>query len=320
VDGLLVTFMNGQYSTVGSPDAVRGGVLIDDLEIQVGDTVKEIYLWTDSSAAAVQGIYITMASSATLRLAANLGRSLAQPNLKMSGAQLGSGILLGLAAATRPGSMALAAVSFNFLSMPASVAIAFDMPAIDLEKVQQEPQQQVQSSVSVTGGSGGSTCPEFSTTVTRKTVYAQPTSAQKYRQLMNGLGTPSSSATRLLAATLQWSGVQTLPSGGKLADNWNGQVVSAYDAAAVTPEAGVSVTVSAPRVSFTVPSGQSAKCVFAFSTIQLTIPYTCTATLMYDAYGNSSWATSMQVCCSAGRFASTGVGHLFSCASCYCTV
>jgi hypothetical protein len=152
VDGLMITYMDGEFDEIGSPDAISTGSLISKLIISPGDVVKDLYLWTDAATAEVQGIYITMKSSS--RLAASNGRSLAQPTLKRSGSELGSGILLAVTAAAEPTTLRLAAISFTFLNPPVSTAMSVDMPAIDIESLQYETKQTTDSSISVVNGSG----------------------------------------------------------------------------------------------------------------------------------------------------------------------
>ncbi len=152
VDGIVITYMDGEFDEIGSPDAISTGTLISKLDITLGDTVKDLYLWTDAATAQVQGIYMTMKSSS--RLAASNNRSLAQPTLKRSGSDLGSGILLAVTAATHRTTLDLAAISFAFLNRPVSTAMSVDMPAINIDSLQFEAKQTTDSSISVVSGSG----------------------------------------------------------------------------------------------------------------------------------------------------------------------
>jgi hypothetical protein len=156
VDGLVVTYTDGEYDNVGSLDAINSGVLISKLDIAPGDKVKELYLWTNSTTAVVQGIHITMTSSSSARLAASNNRSLAQPTLKGSGSDLGTGLLLGVttAVAADGPTLTLSAIGFTFLNRPVSTALAVDMPAIDIDSMQFEVQEVTDSSVTVISGSG----------------------------------------------------------------------------------------------------------------------------------------------------------------------
>jgi hypothetical protein len=115
--------------------------------------VQDLYLWTNATTAAVQGIYITMTSSVSARLTASNGWPLSQPSLKRSGSELGTGLLLGITAAAGP-TLALSAVGFAFLIPPVSTALAVDMPAIDIDSMQFEPQQVTDSTISAIGGAG----------------------------------------------------------------------------------------------------------------------------------------------------------------------
>ncbi len=79
----------------------------------------------------LQGIYITLASNK--RLNGGLGRSLNVANVKAKQADVGSGLLLGVAAATSYSGETLSAISFSFLSTPTSSAITVDMPYIGID-------------------------------------------------------------------------------------------------------------------------------------------------------------------------------------------
>ena len=118
--------------------------------------VKDLYLWTNATTAVVQGIYITMTSSASARLAASNGWPLAQPSLKRSGSDLGTGLLLGITAAVAAAgpTLAFSAIGFTFLMPPVSTALAVDVPAINIDSMQFEARQVTDSSISVVGGAG----------------------------------------------------------------------------------------------------------------------------------------------------------------------
>jgi hypothetical protein len=96
---------------------------------------------------------------------AGLKFSAAQVKLVGPG-ELGAGLLLGLAAAIKPDSQALSALSFSFLQLPTSSSVAVDMPVINMDQVKYQPQAVVRSSVTASGGAvNQATCPDFTATV-----------------------------------------------------------------------------------------------------------------------------------------------------------
>jgi hypothetical protein len=97
----------------------------------VGDRVKELFLFSDPAAVRLQGIYITLASNK--RLNGTLGRSLNKPSFSAKGAAVGSGLLLGITAATSYNGENLSAISFNLLATPTSSALTVDMPTIGID-------------------------------------------------------------------------------------------------------------------------------------------------------------------------------------------
>ncbi len=107
-----------------------------------GEKITTIYLWTDSASATVQGIY--MITSAKQKLNGAGDRKLSGAGLKAD--KLASGVLLGITAATRGAEQLLAAISFNFLELPSSSAMAVDMPAINLASLVFTPQVTIKSS------------------------------------------------------------------------------------------------------------------------------------------------------------------------------
>jgi hypothetical protein len=93
----------------------------------------------------VQGITIITNSDRQLR--GDGGRLPSAASLKVKGASLGSGILLGITVATKPGTAELSAIGFSFLRMPVSSAITVDMPKIDIDKLVFKPQVSIESSI-----------------------------------------------------------------------------------------------------------------------------------------------------------------------------
>ena len=329
VDGIYVTYSIGDYDTIGSMDAVENGALIAALNITVGDRAKQLWVWVDEATTAIQALHINMVSGA--KLAASQSRPFDQAALAVTSASgLGSGLLLGLAEAVKPGSGALSALSFSFLKTPTSTGVAVDMPAIDLIAAKFAPAFNSKSSITMSGGGsqvGGApqlcwpwnqqwpmkarsaataaydscallqaTCPDYSTTISSKTIYTKATDARRLKQVIDALGSADSSQTVELEASLQYAATQTIPSSTKTrTDLWTGQVYDLFaDSAQITSEAGVSQTIAAPKISFTIPSGQKATCVFVYSVMNLDIPYTVTSTHYFDDAGDTSWNVSVR--------------------------
>ncbi len=108
-----------------------------------GELIKELYLW--SNAAVVEGVHII--TSSKQKLSGGGGRSLNRASLAVKAANLATGVLLGITAATAPNSVQLTAISFNFLQLPTSAAIAVDMPSIAIDELVFVPQVSIQSSL-----------------------------------------------------------------------------------------------------------------------------------------------------------------------------
>jgi hypothetical protein len=104
------------------------------------------------------------------------------PNLDPAGAtvrkdkegELGSGLLLGIAAAAKPGTdKALSAISFALLKAPVSAAIAVDMDRIDIEGARITPKHTLFKSTVKSNIAVEAFCPAYSETVYNKNVYTQ---------------------------------------------------------------------------------------------------------------------------------------------------
>ncbi len=111
-----------------------------------GEKVKELRIWTDAARLLVQGIHILTSSAQELD-GRPAGLSLTSANVTKKGPDLGTAILLGVAAAEKVGSELLSAISFTFLVVPASSAISVDMANIDLKQLKFEPKVDVKTSV-----------------------------------------------------------------------------------------------------------------------------------------------------------------------------
>ncbi len=71
------------------------------------------------------------------------------------------------------------------------------------------------------------------------------------------------------------------------------QVYDISETSALTREEGISLTISAPKVAFTVKAGQQAMCAFVYSTLSLEIPWTFTVILAFDAEGVNTYTWSV---------------------------
>ena len=111
-----------------------------------GERVKELHLWTDPVEGVLEGVYMITSRPQTGRLNGAGNRSLSRTTLSVKGDDLATGVLLGVTAAMKPGSEQLAAISFEFLRVPVSSAIAVDMPSIAIEELVFKPQVSIQSS------------------------------------------------------------------------------------------------------------------------------------------------------------------------------
>ncbi len=89
-------------------------------------------------------------------------------------------------------------------------------------------------------------------------MYTKAPAASRLKQLMDALGDPDYSQAFKLGTSLQYMGVQQIPASSKTRnDLWTGQVYDFYsESASLTTDTGVSQTITAPKTSFTVPSGQ----------------------------------------------------------------
>jgi hypothetical protein len=85
-----------------------------------------------------------MITSAKQKLNGAGDRELSNAVLKAD--KLASGVLLGVTAATRGAKELLAAISFNFLELPSSSAMAVDMPTINLASLVFTPELTIKSS------------------------------------------------------------------------------------------------------------------------------------------------------------------------------
>ncbi len=146
----------------------------------------------------------------------------------------------------------------------------------------------------VGGSIAKASCPSFSRVVTVKTTFTRISNLHRLQQLAKSLGDSHSTQAYKLAASLTYTGQQRLATGGVAVNTWSSQVADAFDNSSLTVEEGVSTTIGMPQsAEFPVASGQQAKCVFVFSTVQLSTPATATVAFLFDRDGATSWVTSM---------------------------
>jgi hypothetical protein len=227
IDAVLVWFADGQVERLGTPDVDSTGSRIASITFAPNDRVTELYVWTDSSAARVQGVAMKLASGA--RLDGGQGRltSTAQLRLDRPG-DLGSGLLLGLVGALKPGSKVLSAIGFSFLRPPVSAALAVLMPAIRIEELRFTPwAQSTYRSPSTNAGAVRGACPVLTTLkVTTTAAYSKASDVQRLKGILEGIGRPTDTAASFKqAAALVASKDQTLAATGEVFTNtWSSEV------------------------------------------------------------------------------------------------
>jgi hypothetical protein len=308
IDGMLVEYMDDAYHVIGSYDAVLSGIMIASLQLPVGDTVRQLHIWTDDQSTSIRGVHIMMDSSVTHVLDASLGNSFSQASLQMNGSSLGSGIMLGLTAVVQPSSVrgsaaSLLAMGFNFLDSPVSSAIAVDMPVIDLDSnLTYTPVYSSTSTIRVEGSAANITCKSTKITYTRRSAYAQQAVAQRYKQLLSSISQVQITRSNKLSSELQWLGLQSLPGGSNRTDEWKGQILDIFDTEAeLITDGGITIEVETPSAEFMVPSGYEATCFLVYGSVRLVVDYTLTVTVFFDVDGNNSWTTQL-----AGQYVSQG--------------
>ena len=228
IDAILVWFASGQVERLGTPNGESMGKQVASIAFAPNDRVTEVFIWTDSSLMRVQGVAMKLASGARLDGGQGRRATEAQVQLDQPG-DLGSGLLLGVAAAAKPGDKVLSAVAFAFLKPPVSSAMAVDMPSIDIEAAAFKPRADVRfktanngsSSSTVTGG-----CVGFSQTITTTTVYSGATDVQRLASLIASIGDPrlTKAASYKTTVSLQASEQQVLVTGERVVNTWSDQV------------------------------------------------------------------------------------------------
>jgi hypothetical protein len=293
IHAIRVRYSNGRFNIIGSSAAASSSRnLIADITINEGDKVQDLYIWTDSAAGTVEALQILTEGEKLLD--ARGGRGPNTATVKIIGRRnLGTGILMGVAAAVISGTEddELSAISFTFLRPLASMAVAVDMPAIDLESLVYKPAQSIASTVSVTGGQADQvTCPKFLEEFDRRTRYTNQELLQQYISRLASINLPVATQQLTLSTQLSWAYERSLSSGQRQMDLWSSQVLD-ISSSSLTNENGTRVRVEAPTAVVTVPSGQQASCMFTYGTVKLSVPFTLTATLLFDADGSTTWTT-----------------------------
>jgi hypothetical protein len=224
IDAIVVGFVNNVRNTMGSPDAALVGTKVASVSFMPGDRVEALYIWTNSSTVTVKGVLMVLTSGAELQ--GGQGGQPTQATLRLDKpGQLGTGLLIGVAGAVKPGTEVLSAISFVFMQPPMSSAVAVDMPKISIEDVVFKPVVVGRSSTTVSGN-GSITkafCPSFSRTVTVKRAYSRASEAQRLVALVASLGTASPSQQYRLDAALVATARQAV-NADVATIQWNDQV------------------------------------------------------------------------------------------------
>ncbi len=240
IDAILVWFVNGHVERVGTPDGESMGSQVANVTFAPDDRVTELYVWTDSSAVRVQGVAMKLASGARLDGGGGRRATEAQLQLDEPGA-LGSGLLLGLAAAAKPDSKLLSAIGFSFLSSPMSAAMAVLMPEIRIEEVRFTPKVDITYRFSNPNvGTIRGACPVLTqSTVTTKTAYPQAGDAQRLKGILERIGRADDVfASFRQAASLVASEEQRLDTGEVFTNTWSSEVRALEQHNAASPSPG----------------------------------------------------------------------------------
>ncbi len=222
-------FVNGgQAERLGSPDgeSTSTGRLVANVTFAPDDRVTELYVWTDRSAARVQGVSMKLASGTWLD--GGQGRRATEAQLQLDEPSgLGSGLLLGVTAAAKPDSKVLSAVGFSFLRQPVSAAMSVFMPEIRIEEARFTPMADVTLSLINSGtNTVRGSCPVVtSSTVRTTTAYSRASDTQRLKNILDSIGGPDDAITItskdvLLVASTD----QVLASGRTIINSWSSEV------------------------------------------------------------------------------------------------
>jgi hypothetical protein len=323
IDAVVVGYNNSGTEVLGNKFAAYNGRERGSIKLWAEDRVRAVYIWTDSSQLVVKGVMLVLVRGTVLRSSSNLDPAQATVRKDKDG-ELGCGLLLGMAAAAKPGTEFLSAISFAFLKAPVSVAVTVDMDKIDIEGAEITPKQTLKSTIQGNIDIEAS-CPEYSETVTYKKVYTRQSAvmAAKARvEALMGASLLTGSVTRIKRSTeLVATERRVVPGLGAVFDTWQSPVRGAYrraqpacryvrpadwatkvashvlqvydifdDERQLTPEAGRSTTVRSGWTKFVVAKGETVRCSYLYWTRELTTSYTMRATLFFDDEGAAAWA------------------------------
>jgi hypothetical protein len=321
IDAISVGYNNSGTEVLGSNFAAYSGRERGNINLWAEDRVRKLYIWTDSSQLVVKGVMLVLARGVRLSSSSNLDPAGATVRKDKPG-ELGSGLLLGIAAAAKPGTEALSAVGFAFMKAPVSAAIAVDMEKIDIESARITPRHKLFKSTVNSNIDIEAFCPAVSVTEYNKNAYTQQPGITAVKARVEALmGAPlfTGDFTKLKRSTeLVATETQVISGRGAVSDTWQRQVrevdrqpdgfcsqlitnaryvlqvSDVFDnAGELTSEAGRSTTISVQAAKFVIKKGEQVECSFLYWTHELTASYTVTATLFFDGEGSTAWTTSV---------------------------
>ncbi len=226
IDAITLSYNNSGAEVLGSDFAAYNGVELGRISLLAEDRVRKLYIWTDSSQLVVKGLMLVLARGTVLRSSSNLDPAQATVRKDNPG-ELGSGLLLGIAAAAKPGTEALSAVSFAFLKAPVSAALAVDMADINIEAAKITPRQKLDSLVQGNIDIEAS-CPKHTEIVTYKDAYTKRPAILDVKARVEALmGAPlfTGSLTRLKRSTELVATERKAVEGlGTVSDTWQSPV------------------------------------------------------------------------------------------------
>jgi hypothetical protein len=233
IDAITIGYNNSGTEVFGNLFAAYNGREQGSINLWAEDRVRAVYIWTDSSQLVVKGLMLVLMRGTVLRSSVNLDPAGATVRKDKPG-ELGSGLLLGIAVAAKPGTEALSAISFAFLKPPASAAVAVDMGDIDIESAKITPRQTLKSTMKGNIDIEAS-CPSYSETVTYKNAYTQLSTIVSVKARVEALmGTPmfTGSFTKLKRSTELVATERNVVEGiGAVYDTWRSPVRGAGNSA-----------------------------------------------------------------------------------------
>ncbi len=225
IDAITVGYSSGTV-VLGNKFAAYKGKKSASINLRPDDRARELYIWTDSSQLVVKGVMLVLVRGTVLDLSFDLEPTQATVRKDKPG-ELGSGLLLGIAAAAKPSTEVLSAVSFAFLMAPLSAALAVDMAKIDIDSAKITPRHKLNSTIKGNIDIEAS-CPSYSETVVYKNAYTQLPAILAVKARVEALmGAPlfSGSSTRLKrSAELVATERKTVEGIGAVSDTWQSPV------------------------------------------------------------------------------------------------